>query len=232
MASHPIVFVRHGESEANIFLHQNDPDAGTKINRLGDPNLSTLGLEQAKVTCQALIRNFEEMGNPSVFVLCSSFSRAVQTGSYFVDNYESLLGYSETNELLEYTPPKKNLSQQHLDRGLSHDNRWDDFKNRIVSFCDKWFNTPPKQPIVVFGHSMYISCLITYMSSNRKFFPDKNQMFFRFPNCSLSTLLWDDERNRWVGDHIASITHLPIQLVTGTHTSFATNNNNNTSDGE
>jgi broad specificity phosphatase PhoE len=222
MASHPIVFVRHGESEANVFLHNHDPDAGTKINRLGDPKLSTLGLEQAKATCQALIKSFNEIGNPRVFVLCSQFTRAVQTGQYFVDNYESLLGYTETNKLLEYTPPKKNLSQIHLDSGLSHDHTWDEFKSRIISFCDEWVTTPPHQPIVVFGHSMFISCLVTYISSHRKFFPEKDQMFFRYPNCSITTLVWDHERNRWMGDHIASITHLPKKLVTGTHTPFAT----------
>jgi hypothetical protein len=43
MASFPIVFVRHGESEANVYLHNHDPDADRHINRLGDPELSELG---------------------------------------------------------------------------------------------------------------------------------------------------------------------------------------------
>lgn len=79
MASHPIVFVRHGESDANVFLHNNDPDADRHINNLGDPSLSELGREQGIAVGKALIDSLAKMNNPAVTVLVSQFMRAQQT---------------------------------------------------------------------------------------------------------------------------------------------------------
>lgn len=220
MDSYPIVFVRHGESEANVFLHDHDPNADEKINRLGDPKLSKLGQKQAECVGKGLIDSLTKMGTPNVNVLVSQFTRAVETSNYFTENYPNIDNMLITNSLLEYTPTKKNLSQIHLNSGLNHDHTWDQFKERIVKFCDEYFTSPPKSPMIIFGHSMFISCLVTYISSHRTFFPDKNQLCFRFPNCSITTFLWDGERNRWVADHVASIAHMDVKLITGTHTPF------------
>lgn len=220
MDSYPIVFVRHGESEANVFLHTNDPDSSRKINRLGDPTLSDRGLKQSECTGKMLIRRFQELGTPGVHVLVSQFTRAIETSNYFVYNYPQIDSMNITNVLLEYTPPKKNLSQLHLDSGLQHDYSWEDFKDRIIQFCDRYLTSPPKSPIIVFGHSMYISCLVSYISSHRTFFPDKDQLCFRFPNCSFTTFLWSSKR--WVIDHVASVAHLDEVLVSGTHTMLGT----------
>lgn len=54
MKSNPIVFIRHGESEANVYLHTNDPDATVHINRLGDPLLSDIGKQQSVCTGKKL----------------------------------------------------------------------------------------------------------------------------------------------------------------------------------
>ena len=221
MASYPIVFVRHGESEANVFLHNNDPEADKHINRLGDPKLSDLGLKQSEVVGKALIESLNEMGHTEVRVLVSTFTRARQTSDYFCNNYKGgEIHISITPQLLEYTPPKKSLSKVHLRSGLKHDKTWDNFKDRIVKFCEDYLTSPPDKPIIVFGHSMFISCLVSYISSCRTFFPQKNQMCFRFPNCSITTILFDSYRNRWMADHVASIAHIPKDLITGVHTPF------------
>ena len=36
-----VIFVRHGESESNVFIHENpnDPDLSAKINALGKQNV-------------------------------------------------------------------------------------------------------------------------------------------------------------------------------------------------
>lgn len=39
---------------------------------------------------------------------------------------------------------------------------------------------------------------------------------------NITTILWDDERKRWVTDHVASIAHLDENIVTGTHTTLGT----------
>ena len=220
MASFPIVFVRHGESEANIFIHNNDPDAGNKIDNLGDPKLSELGKSQAESVGKSLIKHLIESGTPSVNVLISKFTRAIETSKYFTNHYPGKLTSNITSELIEFTPVKKNLSQVHLDSGIFHDQTWDDFKDRVIKFCNEYLNEPPKETIIVFGHSLFISCLVSYISSHRRLFPEKNELCFRFPNCSITSVLWDDERKRWVIDHVASIAHMPLKLITGTHTMF------------
>jgi broad specificity phosphatase PhoE len=220
MASHPIVFVRHGESEANVHIHNRNPDADNLINRLGDPELSELGKQQAEVVGKALISSLADMGNPSVDVLISRYSRAQQTSEYFVSNYQNIENINITGELIEYTPLKIRLSQLHLDNGIHHDHNWESFKDRIIEFCKTYIMNPPNRPIIVFGHSLYISCIVSYISSRYTFFPEKDEMCFRFPNCSITTFLWDLEHRKWIADHVASIAHMPKDLITGTHTSF------------
>ena len=53
-----MIFVRHGESESNWFIHQDkdDPDLNKKINALGDPNLTELGKKQAEKVTSSLFR--------------------------------------------------------------------------------------------------------------------------------------------------------------------------------
>lgn len=218
--SFPIVFVRHGESEANIYLHNNDEDADNKINKLGDPELSKLGFMQSEETCKSIMKHLIESGSPKVTILVSKFTRARQTSEYFIDNYVGEMNVVYTPDLLEYTPLKKQLSQLHLDSGLYHDNTWDDFKNRVVTFCDKYVTQVPTEPIIVFGHSLFFSCLMSYISSHKKFIPDKHELTFRFPNCSISSVCWDLDRERWVIDFVASIAHLSSNIVTGTHVPF------------
>jgi len=220
MNPYPIVFVRHAESEANVYIHKKDPDADKYINNLGDPELSQLGRQQSEAVGRSLINSLKEMGNPVINVLVSQFIRTQQTSEYFIKNYANIDEVIITTELLEYTPSQTRFSQAHLDSGLSHDTSWEDFKRRIIKFAETYMSLSHDKPIIVFGHSMFISCLVTYISSNRTFFPQKDELCFRFPNCSVTTFLWDDIKQRWLADHVASIAHMPKHLITGTHTPF------------
>lgn len=153
--------------------------------------------------------------------MISTFSRALETSNYFVENYKNIESTTYSSQLIEYTPPKKNLSQHNIQNGLKHDDEWRDFKDRVIKFCDSIFDKPPQSPMIIFGHSMFISCVVSYISSNRLFFPQKTELSFRLPNCSITTFTYDESHNSWCVDCVGSIAHLPKDMITGTHNPFA-----------
>lgn len=178
MSKAPIIFVRHGESQSNLFLHNNDPDASRKIQQIGDPELTELGTLQATCTAKHLCETLMHMELPKVRVLISPFARAQQTAKPFLEMYCSKIKESQViPDLLEYTSPEKNLCQQHLETGLKHDKSWDEFKERIIKF-EKIVGGEPDCPIIVFGHSMFISCLVSYISSQKNLFSRKESNVF------------------------------------------------------
>ena len=215
------IFVRHGESESNVFWHNDDPDAYEKMQKMGDPGLTDMGRLQADCTARKLTGGLLEMGMPSVRVLSSQYERAVETAGVFVGMYRPRVSEMlVTTDLLEYTNPGKRLSALHLSEGLSHDGSWGDFRGRVVGFVEKYMLDKLDVPTVVFGHSMFISCLVSYLGSNGSFFPKRSEMYFRFGNCSLTTMLWDEVDGRWMADHVGSVAHLDDGLVTGVRTLF------------
>jgi len=218
------IFVRHGESETNIFLHKGHPNAEEEIHKNGDPDLTAMGLAQAANTSAHLQQVLATMEMPRIRVMQSVFTRALQTGHPFTREYPNIDSVTDSVDLLEYTPAKKALTDVHLDRGICHDT-WETFRDRVVTFYDTHMVSGTRQvdaPVVIFGHSVFISCLLTYVGTQGTFFPDSDQLAIRLPNCSISTVAWSNDREQWVIDAVGSIAHLTSELVTGTHNDFAT----------
>jgi len=74
-------------------------------------------------------------------------------------------------------------------------------------------------PIVIFGHSLFLSAMIPYISSHKQFMPTKPELVFRFPNCSISTFEFSEDKG-WQIFNGASIAHMPLELCTGRECEF------------
>lgn len=218
-----IVFIRHGESDSNVLLHQskNDINLSSKISALGDPGLSELGEKQALAVGEYLRTILGP--NQKVKVLTSLFSRTKQTAEPFCNLHKDNVEVFHLESLNEYTRPTKYLSQAHLDAGLKHHKEWSDFTNQIEEFVNSLealAQSNVGSVILIFGHSLFISVMVSYLGSHQTFMPDKSQLVFRFPNCSITTMRYS--LGNWKLLNVGSIAHLPENLNSGVECPFGT----------
>lgn len=225
MQSFPIVFVRHAESESNVHLHTNHPDAENLINEVGDPKITQRGVQQAQQTAKhitGILKN--TYSDQKVTVMLSAFQRTMDTFSELSKVWPEMP--IETikicKDLNEYTSTKKQLSETDKKRGLFHDESWDAFLLRVKSFVDKELLTIDS-PTIIFAHSLWISAAVSYLSSQRRYLPHKNELSFCFPNCSITVVRIVN--GVYKIECSASVAHLSSSVITGSHTDFGTNFN-------
>lgn len=227
-----VIFVRHAESESNVFIHtdRNDPELSNKINALGDPKLSDLGAKQAQTVGEYLAK---QLVGKEVRVLTSRFTRCIQTSRPFCECFSGNTEFVKHIDLLqEYTSPAKNLTPEHKSNGIMHHSTWDDFTKNVSVFVKLLENLAQDnaKPIVVFGHSLFLSVMLSYLGSVKRFMPEKSQLCFRLPNCSITT--FEYSQDVWKIFNVASVAHLPKSLTTGTECSFGDNPFGDTSFGD
>ena len=215
-----IIFVRHGESESNVFIHENpnDTNLSEKINALGDPNLSELGHKQASDVGDYLCK---QLDGQKVRILVSPLNRTHETSAPFKKKYEGHVDVFEPLLILqEYTKREKKLTQEHLDKGIIHHKSWDDFTDTVKNFVNflEELAQEKDDPIIIFGHSLFLSAMISYIGSSQTFMPKKEQLHFRFPNCSITTMEYS--QGLWRIFNVASVAHLQKEHITGTECPF------------
>jgi broad specificity phosphatase PhoE len=211
-----VIFVRHGESESNVFIHADPNDAmlSQKICAIGDPKLSNKGHLQANDVGEFLVKKLD---GKKVRVLTSLFTRTIQTSQPFCDAYKDNIELHEHTKLLcEYTKPLHQLSNDHKSQGLEHHHTWEEFTNQVEDCVDLLESLAQcsDTPIVVFGHSLFLSVLVSYLGSSKTMVPEKQQLTFRFPNCSITTLCYS--QGSWKIFNVGSIAHIPVDHITGT----------------
>jgi broad specificity phosphatase PhoE len=217
-----VIFVRHGESESNWFLHQDktDPELSKKINALGDPKLTGLGSKQADKVGEYLHRLLK---GKNLRIFTSPFQRTSETAEPFISRkVKEKIAFSiqTLGVLQEYTKPQKHLTQDHHNKGIVHHETWDDFTKQIRAFVDELEDHCQENdhPIVIFGHSLYLSVLVSYIASSKEMMPKKEQLVFRFPNCSITT--FEYSQSSWRIFNVGSLAHLKKGLITGTECPF------------
>lgn len=223
-----IIFVRHGESQANVHIHNdpNDPDLSQKICALGDPELSHKGFTQATAVGNYLNKKLDcDYYEQKVRVLTSLYTRTIQTSQPFYDTAKGksiIEMYEHTDMLCEYTKPMHQLTDEHKSKGLRHHETWKDFTDQVEDFVNllETMCQVNQSPIVVFGHSLFISVLVSYLGSCKKMIPEKHELTFRFPNCSITTFNYS--QGSWKIFNVGSIAHLLPPHVTGVECPFGT----------
>lgn len=159
-----IIFVRHGESDANAFIHKNpnDPDLETKINSIVDPQLTEIGKKQAQCVGAFLS---ERMKGQHVHLITSQYSRTIQTSEPFHSIHKEFIKTYDNDALLqEYSRP---LLKSHNEEGkifkTHHD--WKSFTDDVEIFVDviERMASCDATPIVIFGHSLFLSVMLSYV---------------------------------------------------------------------
>lgn len=201
-----IVFVRHGDSDVNKFIHDNKNDSNltSKINTMYDPELTDIGVKQAAVTAKFINDKLIKQ-NKKFSVLTSPYIRAVNTAKPLLDlKNTNIIDYYMSGLLLEYTRPEI------APIGAISHHTWKEFTDKIVEFVNYIENFKPvdSETLIIYGHSLFISVLLGYIGSNKKFIPTNNDIIFSIPNCSLSVFNFDRIKKKWSIFKISSTEHL------------------------
>ena len=217
-----IFLVRHGESVSNAIIH-NQLFVSSKarkqaLNAHGNPELTTIGHQQATETAKELYEKVKDYKGVLIYV--SPLTRTNQTAHAFVklcEDKKFVHHVSYDPSLQEYTTPAKNITgiKTCLGGKLLVDKTWSLFTERVIN------NVPSMReqqdlPIVIFGHSQYFSVLLSYIASGEEHrVPDKQKIAHHLPNCAISAISY--HYDHWRIYYSNSVTHLPLSLQTGTH---------------
>jgi broad specificity phosphatase PhoE len=239
-----IIFVRHAESDANVFLHKGSNSithftqehkeiVNQQINALGNPSITNVGQKQSETVGKYLVQQLlnENVKSEQILVSTSLFDRAESTAQSFVDEWETTtkqkLNLFSDPLLCEYTSPDKKLSSHDLSKGITPHESWEHFTDQVKTFVQFMENVREHDYVIIFGHSLFLSAMTSYIGSSKMFMPNKSQLVFRVPNCSITTFQYskkspEDSHQKWKIHQQASIAHLPKELVTGRESSFGT----------
>ncbi len=226
-----VVYVRHAESESNVILHDNKNKNLTTsqeniLNSHIDPNITKKGIEQSSNTATCLLNKIKEMGKTIIDVWISPFQRAQQTASYFIElcHKEGIqINLKTVVELQEYTSSKKTISDEQKKLGMLIHNTKEIFVNQVIKFNDDLKTTLKEQTkdniLIVFGHSIFFSNLISYHVNHEQFRPN-DFTSLQLPNCSISCENYNFNKLEWKTYVVGNVSHLPKNIITGEHVSF------------
>ena len=205
---HRMVFVRHGETIANINIMNNCFDPTKK--HLNTP-LSELGHIQSKEVADFL----DMIGFVPDEILISRLDRAIDTAKPYIDNHNIPVIYSQA--LAEY-----NYSQ---DQEINvNDGSWLYKKETKTEFIERVTNEfanlktqgsteKPKQTLI-YTHSQVISGVLTNGIFGTLF---ETSAFFHLSNCSITCIDIDEDRRI----HIHTVNYTKhLTNPTGHHSSF------------
>lgn len=213
--NHTIIFIRHGESLSNKVIHDNHDYRQSReksayveaeIKKHTDPVLTEKGEVQSRMTAEYLTKLLKRFNvNPSsVKIYSSPFKRTIQTAMPLVESLNMPLIIDE--QLFEYTRPSRKAPNGHCDESF------DDFKARVHVFMSDLKEIVKKdpRPIVVYGHSLFISYMLSAVNrdlDDMKHFTTQH-FTFKVPNCSINTLMYRADKDVWTVCNVSSIGHL------------------------
>lgn len=228
-----VVYVRHAESDANLIIHTSKSQRKVltasqedKLNSYHDPDITPIGIKQADCTAAYLVSKIKSMNKKTVDIYISPFKRAQDTAKPFIDcciSDELTLNVLTINDLQEYTPLNKVLTDEQKKVGLIFHETYDAFVERVVSFNEVLKQELQKQDddriIVIFGHSLFFSVLMTYHIGHEKIRPTEISSL-QMPNCSISCESYRPESLQWRTLVVSNASHLPREIATGIHVPF------------
>ena len=234
-----VIYVRHAESYANKIIHDNkkqheplNQSQKNLINSLVDPDITEIGIKQAKCTASHLINNIKKLNRNKITVLVSPFKRTQHTCTYFIellDGSEICYDAKIIEELREYSPPKMSsstaLTVPEVPRDILVQESVNRFMDQVLEFNEmlkKEFESC--DTIIIFGHSLFFSTLISYHVTHELYRPTDIPTF-QLPNCSISCEGYNifnelNNKKTWKTYMVSSISHLGKDIVTGNHVPF------------
>lgn len=150
--------------------------------------------------------------------MTSLYTRTIQTAAPFLEYHKEYVKIYENEPLIqEFNRPTKHNTNAKFK--IHRD--WKSFTDDVVEFVDmiEHMASCDSTPIVIFGHSLFLSAMLSNIGSNRTMVPnDISQLIFKSPNCSITTFNYS--QGSWKIYNVNSVAHLPSELITGTECSF------------
>lgn len=178
-----VMLVRHGESEANVCARERRSSGVRKRCASGpDTPLTPLGEQQARVTARAILLNARDFNVRQNIFISSPYARAAATAEPLV----SLLREQGVEMRLTLDPLLREYAGTDGPSGESA-RELEQRVRAVASMLDfECARAPPKSMLVVFGHSVVFSLLLSYLGSGSQHVP--TNVVFSVGNCSLSLL--------------------------------------------
>ena len=219
-----ILYVRHGESEANKMLSElkksfdkNNKDELDFIKTMINAKLTDLGEEQSIKTC---IKLFDDMqygqykNYKNICILVSPYIRTQQTASKLLtllDENNVSHNLMELVNIREYTGQHKIIPQNMKDKGVTHDLDWKAFVNRVKNFNDQLkelITSDGYDLVIVFSHGLFLSVLLGIQCVQEAYIGEQ-PISFELNNCSISELVFlntnNDDNNNESNENIDKI---------------------------
>lgn len=189
-----VIYIRHGESESNQMINEVLKNKKTlsieqenQIKTNSNPNLTILGNMQAIATARYLSKILENY--KTIQIWTSPYKRAQQTAHSLIE-LNNDIKLEIITELYEYTKHVKQFDELSKLNIIKDDN-WNKFTERVLNFNNKLkqklLNMNENEILLVFGHSVFLSVLMSYQISQEK---DNSidTTIFHLPNCCINTL--------------------------------------------
>lgn len=197
-----ILLIRHAESVNNEILHKN-PDIDEqdfKDKKVRFPSITQVGLKQSQEVALKLLDKFDvDKTNVDVNVRCSMMTRAFETARWTAKYLNCRLVCDKIFN--EYDRHGEETLQEARER----------IKTVIESFVDEAKECNDDDVLIVFGHSQFISLLLSRIISEGK----NDSVVLKFPNTSISSVHVNGETGEFKVHQIANVEHLSVK--TGCH---------------
>ena len=198
-----LICVRHGESRANVILHQLPrQEREAVVLEEANPPLSEIGLKQAEELGVFLADELREAPKP-LRILTSQLQRTCQTAQPLVDQLQNqeftLERWSDLNEKHERVV------------GVRQRETLQEFISRVKPVAQKLLAQQWEGTTVLVGHSVFISALISILLNPSVELED---LVYRNPNCAITRFL-RDEQGKVTLLMQGSVEHLSPDIRTG-----------------
>lgn len=189
------VFCRHGQSELNALNHKEETsDANSP--------LSSTGKKQSEKLAKNLVQLIQNSyRSHSIKVIVSTLDRALDTAKPFLNlldinniRYEK----TETNQIIEYIGPHKQLEQSLADKGIKSDETWSNFiDSRVYTFYQSLMQVEQNTICFVFSHGYFLSSLLSIIAVQGEYHGNQ-RVGFDISNCSKILVTFDHSTKYWL----------------------------------
>jgi len=196
-------------------LNQRETNTCTRIEKESYQILVILSWLHAIETASYLIKICEKNSIEPI-VWSSKYTRAQQTAEPFLTFAKR--NYNVDKDLREYSRVGRTFPDW-----VTPDESWESFCQRVFIFAKKLKELDQSETYIIFGHSLFFSVLLSYLSTQEEYEFCNKSFAIHLPNCSISTIKWCKSNKFGDGDHweiynVGFVGHL--REATGTHTAF------------
>jgi broad specificity phosphatase PhoE len=198
-----LICIRHGESDANLVLHQLPADQRDAVGcHVANPGLTETGHKQAAATAGFLA---SDLAGKPIRLITSQLQRTILTSEPIV----AALQASGSKVTVERW---KSLNEKHEKTvGERIRETLPEFLERVKPVARRLADLDFQDTVIVVGHSVFISALTSFLLEPNVELVD---LKYRNPNCAI-TIFMKPTSDKIQLVQQGSVAHLPLEIQTG-----------------